>query len=59
MKKGRAIIASSGSALGLTLVWLAGETFASEMPGTAMLVGLVGFLALVVCVGLLFYVFHK
>ena len=45
--------------IGVTVLWLAGEVFAEQMPGTALLVGLALFLALVIGVGLLSYVFHE
>jgi hypothetical protein len=45
--------------LGLWALWLIAETFASEMPGTAMVVGLLGLLAIAASIALCFYVLSE
>jgi hypothetical protein len=52
----RAAVRWLATPLGLFLAWLSAEWLMDRAPGTALVLGLVGLLAIVVCAGVLFYV---
>ena len=55
----RTAVAWLGTPLGLVLLWLASEIFVSEMPGTALIIGILGFIAVALSIGLFFYMFKE
>jgi len=59
VKVRRVAVGWLGTPISLTLLWVAAEMFAEEMPGTALIVGLLGLVGVVVCIGLFFYILRE